>query len=79
LCYLSAEDKAKNKSCPESFYNSRKYLNRYCLPNLENLKNVTKALLEKIAKSDAGRYMGDLASAWWVLLVVGIISAILAF
>jgi len=79
LCYLNAEDKAKNKSCPRSIYNSRKYLNRYCLPNLENLKNVTKELLGKIAQSDAGRYMGDLATAWWVLLVVGIISAILAF
>lgn len=49
------------------------------MPNLDNLKNVTKELLGKIAKSDAGRYMGDLATAWWVLLVVGIISAILAF
>jgi hypothetical protein len=49
------------------------------LPNFDNLKNVSKELLTKIADSDAGRYMGDLARAWWVILVVGIISTCLAF
>lgn len=43
------------------------------------MTKITQELLGKIADSDAGRYMGDLASAWWVLLVVGFISLALAF
>jgi solute carrier family 44 (choline transporter-like protein), member 1 len=43
------------------------------------MTKITKELLGNIAESDAGRYMGDLARAWWVLLVVGFISTALAF
>jgi hypothetical protein len=43
------------------------------------MTKITKELLGNIADSDAGRYMGDLARAWWVLLVVGFISTTLAF
>jgi len=43
------------------------------------MTKISKELLGKIADSDAGRYMGDLARAWWVLLVVGFISTTLAF
>jgi len=43
------------------------------------MTKITKELLGNIADSDAGRYMGDLARAWWVLLVVGFISTALAF
>lgn len=43
------------------------------------MTKITQELLGNIADSDAGRYMGDLARAWWVLLVVGFISTALAF
>jgi hypothetical protein len=36
-------------------------------------------LLKKIASGDLGRYMSDLATCWWVFLVLGGISAVLSF
>lgn len=76
-CYIG--NRTGKTSCDIAYFSSYKYLNRYCLPNLSNMTKITKELLGNIADSDAGRYMGDLARAWWVLLVVGFISTTLAF
>lgn len=78
-CFLDNKTISEGASCPLTFYSSYKYIGRYCLPDLTNMTKVTQKLLGKIADSDAGRYMGDLATAWWVLLVVGFISTTIAF
>jgi solute carrier family 44 (choline transporter-like protein), member 2/4/5 len=51
-------------------------LNRFCLPDSDGIK---QALLAKIADGDLGKYMGDLATCWWVFLVLGGIAAVLGF
>jgi hypothetical protein len=51
-------------------------LSRYCIPTD---KNLSEALLNKVASGDLGRYMTDLSICWWVFLVLGGISAVLGF
>jgi hypothetical protein len=51
-------------------------LNRYCLPNIDKAK---EAMLNIIADGDLGRYMSDLATTWWVLLVLAGVSMVLGF
>ena len=51
-------------------------LNRYCIPAD---KNLSSALLKKVASGDLGRYMTDLSICWWVFLVMGGIAATLGF
>jgi hypothetical protein len=51
-------------------------LSRYCIPTD---KNLSAALLSKVASGDLGRYMTDLSICWWVFLVLGGISAVLGF
>jgi len=42
-------------------------------------KELREEILKKIASGDLGRYMTDLATCWWVFLVLGGISAVLSF
>ena len=60
----------------QNLYSFRLDLSRYCLPSSDMLK---KALLNKIADGNLGKYMGDLGTCWWVFLVMGAISAVLGF
>jgi energy-coupling factor transporter transmembrane protein EcfT len=46
------------------------------VPEADDLKSI---LMSTIASGDLGNYMGDLATCWWVLLVLGFISAFLGF
>ena len=46
------------------------------MPESESIK---QALLGTIANGDLGKYMGDLATCWWVFLVMAGISAVLGF
>lgn len=64
------------KSCPSSSdYSTKLYLKRYCLPTNSTLSTY---VLEKYASGDWGKYIGDLATAWWVLLVMLGISTVIA-
>lgn len=36
-------------------------------------------LLSFVADGNLGKYFGDLATCWWVFLVLGVISSILGF
>jgi hypothetical protein len=49
-------------------------LERYCLPNLEDAKDM---IINKMSEGDLGRYMGDLATAWYIFLIMGGISLVL--
>ena len=62
--------------CPRAEVGSDLYLERYCLPRNKEMR---EELLKKIASGDLGRYMSDLATCWWVFLVLGGISAVLSF
>jgi hypothetical protein len=49
-------------------------LARYCFPNATDIANV---LAEKIAGGDLARYFTDLATAWWVFLVMTAICLVI--
>lgn len=51
-------------------------MNRFCLPHSDLIKDI---LLKRVADGDLGKYMSDLGTAWWVLLVLGVIAAVLGF
>ncbi len=63
-------------TCPRAEIGSDLYLSRYCLPRNPYMK---EELLKKIASGDLGRYMSDLATCWWVFLVLGGITFVLSF
>jgi len=64
------------RTCPRAQTPTKPYLSRYCIPTD---KNLSAALLSKVASGDLGRYMTDLSICWWVFLVLGGISAVLGF
>ncbi len=49
-------------------------LDRFCLPDLDYAKDY---LMENLTSGDLGRYMGDLATAWYIFLIMGGISMVL--
>ena len=51
-------------------------MSRYCLPNSDIAK---KELMSRVASGNLGLYMGDLATAWWVILVMAGITFVLSF
>lgn len=55
-------------------YDNVSDLERFCLPNIEDAKNI---LLDNISSGNLGKYMGDLATAWYIFLIMGGISLVL--
>jgi hypothetical protein len=49
-------------------------LSRYCLPDLSELE---EELLSTITDGDLGAYMGDLYTAWWVILLMAGVTSCL--
>lgn len=48
-------------------------MGRFCIPGDGSIKEF---MVEKFTSGDLGRYMGDLAVAWWILLVAAGISLV---
>lgn len=50
-------------------------LKRYCLPDANDLKQL---VIDEVTGGNLGKYIGDLATAWWIFLVMVGISTVIA-
>lgn len=51
--------------------NTHLYLERFCLPDLKEMKD---KVMEMFMSDGLSNYMGDLATCWWVFIVMAFIS-----
>ena len=59
-------------ACPTgstNVYATKSYLSRYCIPT-DTASTTYKTIMNNIGGDALSKYMGDLITCWWVLLVV---------
>lgn len=62
-------------NCPTADYDTKLYLNRYCIPTNSSLVSYVTSYL---GNARLGNYIGDLATCWWMFLVMLGISTVIA-